>query len=244
MSNAVVDPNPGRGSISRHRREAGCDRRTEPRRGPRRATTSAVAPSLGSRPTNSGVRSLRSARTSTSSPASRLASAVGPVSWATTGIQGPTVNTRIVGGPYVDADVELLAERLDQARRDGHRVVDRRLRTVDLGEHDVADPGRREQARRPAASSRRRCDRAHRSRSRRRRSSGARPPVGEVERAVVDHGEGDPVAVLPSGNGQHPRIAEVQHAVVALGRIERELGAEQRRERRSRGVPRAVADPT
>ena len=125
------------------------------------------------------------------------------------------------------ADVELLAERLDQTRRDRQRVVDRRLRTVDFGQDDVADPCRREQ--RAGAQGRavgdpiERIDHDVVGVGRRRR-----PPVGEVERTVVDHCEGDPVAVLPTRNGQHPRIAEVQHAVVALGRIEWELGTEQR----------------
>jgi hypothetical protein len=139
------------------------------------------------------------------------------------------------------ADVELVLECCLQPvwRVDG--VVRRRGDAVDVGDDHVADAVRREQP--TGAQGRPVGDEAERSLDRV-VTGGARhrEPVGEGERAGVDHRVRHARRVLAPGNREHPGVTDVQHPIVAGDGIDAEQRIEEGGERRLGCAPCAAAD--
>ena len=184
---------------------------------------------------------MRSDRTSTASPASRDASAVSPVSWAPTGIHDSFWNTSSAGGPGTEPMSSWFWNAATKPCRQRDRVGVGRCDPVGLGEHDEPDPVRCEQAAGPQGRSvgdqLQGAD--HRFVA---LGLGHDEPVGEVERSGVDDGVGDARGELAAGHGQHPGVADVEHAVVADRGVDGQERVEERGEGRVGRVPGAVTD--
>ena len=217
-SYAVVVPKPVRAAMadpassrSSHRSSGSTDRCATP------SLTSDVTSSVAAGPANTGVASVRSAAASWPGPSSVLASAVAPVSWADNGGAAWFSKTSPITGLANRAEVELVLQRLGEPRRHGERVGRGRVDVVGAGDDEVADAEGCDQLAEPQRVAVR--QRPERLRQRLVEGAlGGDVPVADVERATIDHCIGDAVFQLAPGHGQHARIADVEHAVTALGR--------------------------